>query len=330
MDSPIEATLKEPRMRHYTVRFGDTLWDIAERCYGDGQLWSHLAENNPLARAGVLYEGQCLEVPPARPQSLADADRHALPLGHAPVKVMLDGSEPLCRYDGFAAFGLSGLVGELIFHRHGNVHLGELSVGRLLLYRQEQLAWARGLFVHHFCAPCVSSRGGLPASTGLEVARSPYHCRGPGYTITGQVGVWWITNVHRGVANVPDEVQMLVAMNLSQLFDLATLVLGELPAPLDASPGKSVPLGRVLRAACPLLISPPDLWALTRDETCLVQSPPALDVPEQEVGWTLATDGAPKQKKGGRTAGRKKPPVEKSSAQQAKARKARTGATRRS
>src|SRR5262245_64077534 len=111
--------LRGSAMMSYRVRSGDTLKAIAERCYGNGQLWSHLADANPLARAGVLYEGQLLQTPPVPPRSLADARAHALPLGHMPVKLKLDGSGPLLRYDGFGAFGLSGLVGELIFHRHG-------------------------------------------------------------------------------------------------------------------------------------------------------------------------------------------------------------------
>jgi hypothetical protein len=324
-------------MTQYTVRLGDTLWAIAERCYGDGQLWSYLADHNPLAQAGVLYEGQCLDVPlpPIKAQSLADARRHALPLGHAPVKVRLDGSGPLCRFDGFGAFGLCGLVGELIFHRHGHVHLGELSVSRLVGYRLEQIAWAKGLFVKHFCTADLTHRSHLPPSTGPGpyVTPEPYHCRGPEYTIAGRVGVWWNTTIHKGIVDVPNNLRMSLTLDVSKLFDLATLVLGELPAPLEASSGKTVPLGRALRAACPLQISPAELWALTRDETSFLPTPSAPVRPATpEVGPAAPPaalpPGAPKPKKSGRKAGRKKHHVEKHSAKQAKSRTSRKRPTR--
>jgi hypothetical protein len=316
----------------YTVRVGDTLEAIAERCYGDGQLWSYLADNNPLARAGFLYEGQRVEVPPlpGRTWSLADARRPALPLGHAPVKIRLDGSGPLFRHEGFGVFGLSGFVGELVFHRHGDLHLGELTASRLLGYRLEQLAWARGVFVEHFSTAVVARCDFTQPSTGPNVMQNPYHWSGPGYTITGRIGVWQVIHIHRGIVDgQAASVRTRLEMDPSAVFDSATLVLGDLPASWDAQAEKSVPIGRVLRAACPHLISPTVLWTLTRDETLLLQPPPTHTIPAPEVDWTapLPSPSAAKRKQSPRKVGQKKAQAKKRSTTQATPRRSRKGET---
>ena len=61
-------------MTHYTVRCGDSLWGVAERCYGDGWYWPFLADANPLARAGVAVgiDGVFLEVHDQPERALSD------------------------------------------------------------------------------------------------------------------------------------------------------------------------------------------------------------------------------------------------------------------
>jgi hypothetical protein len=332
VDSTTNAPWRETKMAPCTVRFGDTLWAIAERCYGDGHFWLYLADHNSLAEAGVLYEGQRLEAPPlpGRLRSLADAHRPALPLGHAPVRIRLDGSEPLVRYDASGVFGLSGLVGELIFHRHGPVHLGELTASRLLEYRCEQLAWAQGVFVAHVCTAGVARCDFTQPSTGPNVPQNPYQSGGPGYTITGRIGVWQVINVHRGIIDGPTNLRVSLAMNPSALFDSATLVLGDLPAPPDAPPERLVPFGCVLRAACPHLISPAALRVLTSDEAFFPGPQPTPTMPEQEEGRTAprATPlSAPQRKKSARKVGRNKPHIKKRATRQVKPQTSREGVT---
>jgi hypothetical protein len=311
-------------MAHHVVRAGDTLWAIAERCYGDGRLWSYLADHNPLAAAGILYEGQCLEAPPlpGSPRALADAYRCALPLGHAPVKVRLDSGGPLFRYDSYGFIGVKGLVGELIFHRLGPVYLGELTAANLLGYRLEQLAWAKEVFLRHFCTATVACGSFPQLSTGPNVAWHRYYDSGPGYAITGQIGAWEFSNVNRCVTDGPTDVRMSLEMNPAELFHSATLVLGDLPAPWGAPSERLVPLGRVLRAACPHLISPMALWMVTRDESAFLQPPPTPTMPAREADWTAprATPppSAPKRKKSAPTLKQKKRQVEKRPAKERK------------
>ena len=123
------------------------------------------------------------------------------------MKVRLDGSGPLFRYDGFGVLGLSGFVGEAIFHRHGHVHLGELTPGWLLGYRLDQLAWAQDLFVQHFCTTGNVNGAFAPSTNGSHVALVPFHRSGPGYTITGTIGAWRIFHVHKDV--VPGQTNTL-------------------------------------------------------------------------------------------------------------------------
>lgn len=48
----------------YTVESGDTLIDIAEEVYGDGEQWPAIAEANGLDEGNPLVVGQELEIPP--------------------------------------------------------------------------------------------------------------------------------------------------------------------------------------------------------------------------------------------------------------------------
>lgn len=48
----------------YTVVYGDTMWAIARRFYGDGSLCYRLATYNGIANANIIHPGQVLQIPP--------------------------------------------------------------------------------------------------------------------------------------------------------------------------------------------------------------------------------------------------------------------------
>lgn len=47
----------------YTVQAGDTLWDIAEREYGDGSQFMKIAEASGIANPDLIHPGQVLTIP---------------------------------------------------------------------------------------------------------------------------------------------------------------------------------------------------------------------------------------------------------------------------
>jgi len=47
----------------YTVQYGDLIWDIALRAYGDGYRWMEIAEANGLYSPDYIYPGQILKIP---------------------------------------------------------------------------------------------------------------------------------------------------------------------------------------------------------------------------------------------------------------------------
>jgi LysM repeat protein len=47
----------------YTVQAGDTLWDIAERVYGDGAQYHRIADASSIANPDLIYPGQVLTIP---------------------------------------------------------------------------------------------------------------------------------------------------------------------------------------------------------------------------------------------------------------------------
>ncbi len=49
----------------YEITWGDTLWRIAERFYGDRDLYPELAESNRLSDPDYIIAGESLELPPA-------------------------------------------------------------------------------------------------------------------------------------------------------------------------------------------------------------------------------------------------------------------------
>src|SRR3989344_3352338 len=62
--------------KRYTVKAGETLWDISVQQYGSGYNWSDIATANNLANADQITEGQTLAIPnvtPALPTNIAGA-----------------------------------------------------------------------------------------------------------------------------------------------------------------------------------------------------------------------------------------------------------------
>ena len=47
----------------YTVKAGDSLWDIAIRAYGNGDRWVDIAKANNLANPSVIHSGNILKIP---------------------------------------------------------------------------------------------------------------------------------------------------------------------------------------------------------------------------------------------------------------------------
>ena len=52
-------------IQSYTIKSGDTLWDIARRFYGDGGKCYKLASYNGIANAALIYAGTVIKIPPA-------------------------------------------------------------------------------------------------------------------------------------------------------------------------------------------------------------------------------------------------------------------------
>jgi LysM repeat protein len=72
--------------RNYTIKAGDTLWDIAARSdvFGDGSKWEMLAKGNGITDEYSLQVGQILKIPSANNTDnsiAADASVKALALG---------------------------------------------------------------------------------------------------------------------------------------------------------------------------------------------------------------------------------------------------------
>ncbi len=56
--------------KSYTVKWGDTLWEIAEGAYGDGTLWVNILQANsssvgflPNGSQALIFPGQVLQIP---------------------------------------------------------------------------------------------------------------------------------------------------------------------------------------------------------------------------------------------------------------------------
>lgn len=61
--SKIEQAMKEARENIYTVQKGDSLWNIAEAKYAEGDKWTAIAQANNLQEPFDVEEGQRLVIP---------------------------------------------------------------------------------------------------------------------------------------------------------------------------------------------------------------------------------------------------------------------------
>ena len=66
-DADGESFPPEPRPEIYTVKDGDTLWDISERFFGDAYVWPKIWSYNPnITNPNWIYPGDTLLLSPAR------------------------------------------------------------------------------------------------------------------------------------------------------------------------------------------------------------------------------------------------------------------------
>ena len=61
--SAISSTKVKFTGNKYTVKEGDYLWQIAEDCYGDGNNWTRILNENNLSSADAIYTGLILKIP---------------------------------------------------------------------------------------------------------------------------------------------------------------------------------------------------------------------------------------------------------------------------
>lgn len=61
--SPTPTSTKLPQLATYQVEAGDTLWDIAQRFYGDGTKWRLIANANGIDNPRRLQVGTVLIIP---------------------------------------------------------------------------------------------------------------------------------------------------------------------------------------------------------------------------------------------------------------------------
>ena len=62
----IDITIIPRPQLSYTVRPGDTLWDIAKGVYGDGRMYTHIYDANRRtvgSNPDLIYAGQRLRIP---------------------------------------------------------------------------------------------------------------------------------------------------------------------------------------------------------------------------------------------------------------------------
>ncbi len=55
-----QVTLNDAK---YTIKDGDTLWDISVRAYGDGYRWPEIAKFNKISNPDLIYTGSLLTLP---------------------------------------------------------------------------------------------------------------------------------------------------------------------------------------------------------------------------------------------------------------------------
>lgn len=59
----VSATSVDTTVNSYTVKAGDSLWNIAREMYGDGYKWSEIAKNNSLVNPNIIHPGNVLKIP---------------------------------------------------------------------------------------------------------------------------------------------------------------------------------------------------------------------------------------------------------------------------
>ncbi|NTU73740.1 LysM peptidoglycan-binding domain-containing protein [Candidatus Roizmanbacteria bacterium] len=57
------ASTKNDSPTTYTVKSGDSLWSIAQQVYGDGNMWSRIADANHLANPSIIHAGNVFVIP---------------------------------------------------------------------------------------------------------------------------------------------------------------------------------------------------------------------------------------------------------------------------
>jgi len=62
-ETPAPAAETSSSAQTHTVARGESLWKIAEAVYGDGAMWTKIAEANALRNPNLLTVGQELELP---------------------------------------------------------------------------------------------------------------------------------------------------------------------------------------------------------------------------------------------------------------------------
>lgn len=57
------AQAQNIQQKEYIVQRGDNLWNIAQKTYGDGFMWTRIAEANKLANPRIIHAGNRLRLP---------------------------------------------------------------------------------------------------------------------------------------------------------------------------------------------------------------------------------------------------------------------------
>lgn len=64
VEKKAEPCESSDRTKVYTIKRGDSLWEIAAREYGDPGLWRHIADKNSIENPRILEAGRAITIPP--------------------------------------------------------------------------------------------------------------------------------------------------------------------------------------------------------------------------------------------------------------------------